>query len=90
MVQGVSWAALLSLSLWVPGQGLTGDAGQWLSEGVPNPSPASLEDFIFCWLLLGPFPQWMVFGILFRSVKLMNLMLILSHPFNIQEIKLNL
>ena len=50
---GVSWAAWLSLSLWVPGQGLTCGTGDWLSEGVSNPSPTSLEDFIFWWLLLG-------------------------------------
>ena len=27
------------------------------SEGVSNPSTPSLEDFIFCCLLLGPFPE---------------------------------
>ena len=38
--------------------------GHWLSGGgggggggVSNPTPASLENFIFCWLLLGPFPD---------------------------------
>ena len=51
---GVSWAVSLSLSLW------TCDTGHWLSEGVSNPSPAPLEDFIFCWLLLGPFPEFSV------------------------------
>ena len=30
----VSWAASLSLSLWVPGQGLTCDTSHWISEGV--------------------------------------------------------
>ena len=25
---------------------------------VSNPSPASLKDFIFCWLLLGSFPKF--------------------------------
>ena len=55
---GVSWAASLSLSLWVPSQDLTCDTGHWLSEVVSTPSPASLEDFIFCWLLLGPFPEF--------------------------------
>ena len=45
---GVSWAASLSLSSWVPGQGLTCDTGPWLSEGVTNPCPACLEDFIYC------------------------------------------
>ena len=54
---GVSWAASLSLSLWVPGQGLTCDTGHWL-WGVASPSPTSLEDFIFCWMLLGPFPEY--------------------------------
>ena len=44
-----------SLSLWVPDQSLTCDTGHWLSEGVSTPSPTSLEFFIFCWLLLGPF-----------------------------------
>ena len=52
--------ASLSLSLWVLGQGLTSDAGHCLSEGVSKPSPVSLEDFIFCWLLLGPFPEFSV------------------------------
>ena len=33
--------ASLSLSLWVPGQGLTCGTGHWLLEGVFNPSPAS-------------------------------------------------
>ena len=36
------------------------DTGHWLSESVSNPSPASLEDFIFCRLLLGPFPEFFV------------------------------
>ena len=27
-----------------------------------NPSPATLEDFIFCWLLLGPFSEFPVAG----------------------------
>ena len=58
MAPGVSWAASLSLSQWVPGQGLMCDTGPWLSGGVSNPSPASLEDRIFCWLLLGPFPEF--------------------------------
>ena len=26
----------------------------------PNPPPASREDFSFCWLLLGPFPEFSV------------------------------
>ena len=30
------------------------------SEGVSNSSPASVEDFIFCWLLLGPLPEFPV------------------------------
>ena len=50
----------LSLSLWVPGKGLMCGTGHWLSEGVSNPSPASLEDFTFCWLLLDPFPEFSV------------------------------
>ena len=29
------------------------DTGHWLFEGVSNKSPASLEVFIFCLLLLG-------------------------------------
>ena len=29
-------------------------------EGVSNLSPASLDDFIFCWLLLGLFPEFFV------------------------------
>ena len=33
------------------------DTCHWLLEGVSNPSPASVEDFIFCCLLLGPFPE---------------------------------
>ena len=57
---GVSRVASLSLSLWVPGQGLPSDTGHWLSEGVSNPSPTSLEHFIFCWLLLVPFPEFSV------------------------------
>ena len=40
---GVSWAALISLFLWVPGQGLTCEAGHWLLEGVSSPSSASSE-----------------------------------------------
>ena len=55
--QGVSWAASLSRSPWVPGQGLTCCTGHWLSKGVSNPSPVSLDDFIFCRLLFGPFPS---------------------------------
>ena len=47
MPPGVSWAALLSLPMWVPGQGLCG-TGHCLSDGVSNPSPVSLEDLIFC------------------------------------------
>ena len=35
-------------------------AGHWLSEGVSNPSPVSLEDLIFCWLLFGPFAEFSV------------------------------
>ena len=31
-VPGVSWAALLSLSQWVPGQGLMCDTDHWLSK----------------------------------------------------------
>ena len=57
MAAGVSWVALLSFSLLVPGQGLTCDTGCWLSEGVSSPSPVSLEDFIFYWFSLGPFPE---------------------------------
>ena len=38
----------------------TCNTGHWLSEGESNPSPASVEDFIFCWLLLGPFPEFSV------------------------------
>ena len=41
-------------------QGLTCDTGHWLLEGVSNPFLASLEDFIFCWLLLVPFPEFSV------------------------------
>ena len=55
---GVSRAASLSLFLWVPGQGFTCDTDHLLSggeggggDGGSNPSPAPLEDFIFCWLL---------------------------------------
>ena len=33
---GVLGAASLSLSLWVPGQGLACGAGHWLSDGVSN------------------------------------------------------
>ena len=36
------------------------DTGHWLSEHVSIPSPASLEDLIFCWLLVGPFPEFSV------------------------------
>ena len=57
---GVFGAVLLSLSLWVPGQRLICGTGHWLTKGVSNPSPASLEDVIFCWLLLGPFPEFSV------------------------------
>ena len=32
----------------------------WFSEDVPNSSPMSLVDLIFCWLLLGPFPEFSV------------------------------
>ena len=39
---------------------MTCDTGHWLSEGVSNPSPASLEDFISCWLLLGLCPEFSV------------------------------
>ena len=53
-------ASTPSRSLWVPGQGFTCDTGHLLSEGVSNPSPASLDDFIFCWLLLGPLPKFSV------------------------------
>ena len=35
------------------------DTGHWLSEGVSDPSPVSLEDFIFCWLF-GLFPEFSV------------------------------
>ena len=55
VVQGVSRATSLSYSLWVPGQGLTSDTGCWLLECLSSPSPASLEDLIFWWLLLSPF-----------------------------------
>ena len=41
-----------------PGHGLICGTGHWLSEGVSNPSPVSLEDLIFCWLLLGPFSEF--------------------------------
>ena len=46
--------------MWIPGQGLTCSTGHWLSEGMPSPSRASLEDLIFCWWLLGPFPEYPV------------------------------
>ena len=60
VVPSVSWAALLSLSLWVPRQGLTCDTSHWFSDGVSNLSPASLKAFIFYWLFLGPFPEFSV------------------------------
>ena len=77
---GVSWVASLSLSLWVPSQGLTCDARHWHSEGVSNPSPASLEDFIFFWLLLAPFPDFsllllMVSGHRIRRILLLQLLM---------------
>ena len=53
---GISWAAWL----WVSGQGLTCDAGYWLLEGVSSSSPTSLGNFIFCWLLLGPFAEFLL------------------------------
>ena len=53
-------AASLSLFLWVPGQGLTCDIGHWLLEVVSNSSSASLENFIFCCLLLVLFPEFSV------------------------------
>ena len=51
---------LLSLSLWVSGQGLTCGTDHWFSGGGggSNPSPTSLENFIFCWFLLGQFPKF--------------------------------
>ena len=55
MAPGVSWAASLSLSLWVPGQGLICDTCHQLSEGVSNPSSASLKDFIFAGICLAWF-----------------------------------
>ena len=30
------------------------DTFHWLTQAMSNRSPAFLEDFIFCWLLLGP------------------------------------
>ena len=42
------------------GPGLTRDTGHCLSESVSNLYPVSLEEFIFCWLLLGLFPQFSV------------------------------
>ena len=38
---------------------MTCDTGHWLS-GESNPYPASLEDFIFFWLSLSPFPEFSV------------------------------
>ena len=32
--------------------------GHWLSESASNLCPASLEEFIFCWLLLVPFSEF--------------------------------
>ena len=59
-VPSVSWAVSLSLSLWVPGQDFKCNTGHWLSDGVSSPSPVSLVDFIFCWLLSDPFPEFSV------------------------------
>ena len=64
VVLGVSWVALLSLFLWVPGQGLIymwcrslvfrrGEGGR---VGLSNPSPASLKDLT--WLFLGLFQEF--------------------------------
>ena len=64
----VSCAALLSLSQRVPGQGLTCGTGHWFSGGVSSPSPASLENLIFWWLLLGTFPECFVDDGLLRQV----------------------
>ena len=57
---GVSCLASLSLSLWVPGQGLTCDNWSVAFRGCVQSIPVSLEDFIFCWLLLGLFPEFSV------------------------------
>ena len=34
--------------------------GHWQLEGMSNPPPKSLKDLIFCWLLLGLFPEFSV------------------------------
>ena len=51
---GVSCAALLSPPLWVPGQGLM------CSTGFQRVCTIHPQDLIFCWWLLGPFPQFSV------------------------------
>ena len=54
------------------------DTGGWLSKGVFNPSPASLEDLIFCWSLLSPFQgslSLMVSGQGILGQVLMNLLI---------------
>ena len=58
-MSGVYWVSSLSLFPVDSRSGLDVDK-VFGSRGVSNPSPASLEDFIFCWLLLGPFPEFSV------------------------------
>ena len=53
-------AASFFLSLRVPGQDLTCDTGHWLSGSVSSPLSASVENFIFCLLLLSLFPEFSV------------------------------
>ena len=54
---GVPWSASLAFPLWVPGQGLSGNVGGWLSECVSKPPPSSSHDLLLYWALLGPLPQ---------------------------------
>ena len=39
---------------------MTCGAGHLLSGDESSPPPASLQELIFCWLLLGPFPEFSV------------------------------
>ena len=58
---GVHRASFLSLSTWVPGEGLT---HYWplAFGGCVHLSPESLKDHFFCWLLVSPFSDFHFVG----------------------------
>ena len=57
---GVSWPPSFPLPLWIPRQGLSGDARLRFFQRVTNPTPFPLFYFYFYWQLISLGPQSVV------------------------------